>query len=100
MVKHTGFRIEKSVPIPPSRGGSAGLIPGRKQQKYPFIYMDVGDSFAAPRDMGRAPPPSYADRRQTAIKSQATRWCKDYAPDKEFITRIMDGSTVRCWRVK
>src|SRR5689334_11129034 len=98
-MKTSGFRIEKGVPIPPSRGGSSGRIAGKKPPRYPFADMEVGDSFAAPRDMGVAPPPSYADKRQTAIAAHAYRWTRDFDPSKDFTTRLMDGSTVRCWRV-
>lgn len=100
MVKLCGFKIERGLPIPPSRGGSSGRIPGKKPPRYPFADMEVGDSFDAPRDMGVAPPPSYADRRQTAIKAHAYRWCHDFAPETEFTTRLIDGSICRCWRVK
>lgn len=100
MVKTKGFLIEKGVPIPPSRGGSPGRIPGKKPPMYPFGDMEVGDSFAAPRDMGVAPAPSYADRRQTAIAAHAYRWSRDHTPGMDFTTRLVDGSTVRCWRVK
>jgi len=97
-MKTGGFVIKKGIPIPPSRGGSPGRY-GGKPCMYPFDQMDIGDCFDAPRDQGVAPAPSYADRRQTNIKSHSLYWATRYKPGAKFATRIIDGSIIRCWRI-
>jgi len=78
--------IEKNVELPNS---------GRKGV-YPFYEMMVGDSFAAPRDMGDTV--GGQDKRQNTIASCARLYCKKYNLTAKFTVRLVDDNTVRCWR--
>lgn len=86
------FQIEKNIPAPLGSGEA-----GRKSL-YPFAFMEVGDSFAAPRDMGK--DKRGVCQRQNSIASCSRRWAKLHDPESKFATALVDENTVRCWRVK
>lgn len=67
--------------------------------KYPLAQLKVGGRpFDAPRDMGTSP--RGADRRAASIRGAARNWAKRHDPDAEFMTRLVDEHSVRCWRIK
>ena len=65
------YEIEKGVPLKP---------------KYPFLEMDVGDSFVVPL-VDRARP----------VRTAATRASKVYG--KKFACRIQTDGSLRVWRI-
>ena len=84
----TVFKIDKGgKPMPPERNGRAPI--------YPFHDMEIGDSFDAPRDMGKNEKGS--DRRQHAVKCASVRHGQMYG--KDFDVRCIDEYTVRCKRI-
>lgn len=84
------FPVTKEHPIPPKRAGA--------HPKYPFHLMEVGDSFDAPRDMGK--DDDGRCRRRLAVDTSARGYCRRHNPKAKFTTRIFDKDTVRCWRIK
>lgn len=64
--------IEKGVPIP---------------RRFPFEEMEVGDSFAVPKEISK-----------DAIYGSANYYGNKY--NKKFTVRRMDDGTYRCWRIK
>ena len=85
----TIITIEKGVPMPKNGAGRHSI--------YPFAQMEIGDSFAVPNDMGEFP--SRTSRRQKTISGSAASWAKRHNPAAKFATHVIDGNTVRCWRV-
>lgn len=81
--------IIKGIPIPDARADAA----------YPFASMEVGDCFDVPR-CGRAK--DKRDLAQRSIISCAWQWrhSKRGNRDAQFKTKIIDETTVRCWRKK
>lgn len=73
------YTIEKNFP-PPN--------PRRKNEKYPFKAMDIGDSFNAGIlcAAGRV-------RLSSAASQHASRY------GKKFTTHKSEDGSVRCWRV-
>jgi hypothetical protein len=71
------FVIEKGIPLPEGAAGRPG-------DKYPFKNMEVGDSFAFPKEV------------RAAVARSAHYYGK--AQNKKFSTRAVDD-TARCWRV-
>jgi hypothetical protein len=70
------FKIEKNLPVPP---------PAEKVRMYPFLDMEVGDSFAYPSNTHHTVRSSmYSYTRNTTMK---------------FSFRKL-GEESRCWRVK
>lgn len=83
--------IETGIPIPPPRtnrkSGTAN------QRRYPFPFMQVGDSFFVP-----CVNTIQALRHlQQAVSSAAGLYAKRHPP-LAFLTRAIEGG-VRCWRV-
>lgn len=64
-----------------------GTVPGRRQLKYPFRDMEVGDAFDAP----------YTN--WNSVQSNARAFGRGYVPVRTFTTRKIDSDTVRIWRV-
>lgn len=64
------MKIEKNIPLP---------------SKYPFAYMEIGDSFAVPPHIKRA-----------AVTANAMRYGKTHG--MQFTVRLMPDRTLRCWR--
>ena len=58
---------------------------GGKESKYPFMQMEIGDSFQAPEE------------QRNAIRSMATYHTRKHK--RRFIVRKDGGSTVSGWRV-
>lgn len=70
------FEIEKNVPL-------EGIRP---YSKYPFQYMEVGDSFVAPIE------------KRPGIAAMLTRIHKD--KKMKFVTRMSnDRKSIRVWRL-
>ena len=65
-------RIDKQFPIP---------------VKYPFAGMQVGDSFAVPKGVGR-----------TAVSISALRYSRKHGG--KFTVRLMPDRSLRCWRLE
>jgi hypothetical protein len=72
------FPIEKNIPVP--------AFVAKKQPKYPFLKMKVGDSFLSATDSCERISPSMA------------LFHKKY-PNKRFTCRKVEGGA-RVWRVK
>ncbi len=71
------YKVETNVPIP-----------SRDRSKYPFVDMDVGDSFLIPD-----PTDTERKRVQTSAASYGRRH------NKHFVTRTThDG--IRVWRIE
>lgn len=84
------YEIVKDAPVPPDGRGS-------NARKYRFAEMEVGDSFTAPRDMGR--DGAKGCRRQRSIACCARSWVLRNNPTARFITRCLDKDTVQCTRI-
>ncbi len=89
------FVVLKGIPPPTSPPHTRPGSP--RAPMYPFDRMDIGDCFDALRNMGNAY--SYSDKRQASITSSARMWALRNNPNAVFVTRLIDGSTVRCWRI-
>ena len=74
------FEIQKDVPQPK----------GKRNRKYPFANMNVGDSFEAPKHL------------RQSIHSSAKSWAKHNNPSAKFVTRSssVGEETVRVWRIE
>lgn len=72
------IKIDKRVPIPHKVAG------GGRKPRYPWNYMEVGDSFLFPKDV----------KRSTA---QSLTY-KNKANGKQFAIRTMSEG-IRCWRL-
>lgn len=70
------YKVQKGVPLP---------LDVRSKSKYPFLAMDVGDSFLAPK------------KKISTVSAAATYIAKK--TKMKFITR-KDGNGTRVWRVK
>lgn len=72
------IKVEKGIPL--SKGGRRG-----SPSKYPWMAMEVGDSFAVPSEVR-------IDnfRRQAALMGATHQ--------RQFFVRAVDGG-YRCWRV-
>ena len=75
------FSIEKNIPVP-----DASAKKQKKQPKYPFLKMKVGDSFLSATDSCERISPSMA------------LFHKKY-PNKRFTCRTVEGGS-RVWRIK
>lgn len=80
--------INKGIPAPTPNH--------REKPIYPFAQMEVGDSFDAPRDMGRR---QGRDARQAVLLSRAYDYTKKHNPKARFTVRLIDDQTVRVWRI-
>lgn len=69
------YQIEKDVPMPQDK----------REVKYPFAEMEVGDSFLA-------------DCKQASVQNNARVFAKANPPMKFKVRPEGDGA--RCWRVK
>ena len=81
------FEIIKNAPPPPVKASS---------EIYPFVSMEVGDAFDAPRDMGKTR--TGGDRRQNSINAATQTYRKAHNSAAKFTVRILDADTVRCRR--
>ena len=82
--------IEKNVPLPKPRMRSGVTA-------YPFPQMEVGDSFAMPRERGYTLTGS--DKTQNTLSACARNYAKKHNPNARFSVRLIDENTVRVWRV-
>ncbi len=73
------FKIEESIPIPREKVG------GGRPAVYPFNDMKIGDSFAAPSEVGKS--------AMNAARSWAHRH-----PGWSCVCRTQPNGTVRIWR--
>lgn len=77
------YKIEKGITIPAgSRGNGGGLV------KYPFLLMEIGDSFLVPVS---------GTSNVKVMRSLNTRGTQ-FKP-KKFQTRVVKGG-IRVWRVE
>ena len=74
----TSFKIEKGVPLPPSRRG---------RTLYPWADMEVGDSFVAG---------PYSTKFQNNVTTSAALQRRKHG--RSFATR-KDGDNLRVWRI-
>jgi hypothetical protein len=80
------FTIDEGIPVPPRASRSPG------ESKYPFVHMEVGDSFLVPVDAANGDTTTKARGR---IAQACTKASKRY--DVKFIARAVSGG-VRVWR--
>jgi hypothetical protein len=73
---HIMIKIEKGIPAPIHRTNG----------KYPWMIMDIGDSFSFPADVSIS-----------AASSMASNASKRYSP-KKFNAKT-SGDVIRCWRI-
>lgn len=66
------MKVEKNVPLP---------------SKWPFKDMQVGDSFAVPKDISR-----------TTVSIAALRYGRKHG--MKFTVRTTTDRTLRCWRIE
>ena len=73
------LEIQKDVPQPAAK----------RQSKYPFADMNVGDSFKAPKHL------------RQSITNCAKSWVKRNNPSARFLVRSSseDEGAVRVWRI-
>jgi hypothetical protein len=76
------YLIERNIPIPEAIRGN-----GNSNRQYPFLDMEVGDSFYIPQTMGR-----------NGLSAAIWRAKREMA-GANFITRNWEDG-LRCWRVK
>jgi hypothetical protein len=88
------FKIDVGVPIPDRKyEGTPGKHP---HLKYPFPFMEIGDSFFVP--LGGL---SY-DRRGALILTAARSYCRyrNLLPISFILRRDRLQEGIRCWRIK
>ncbi len=73
------FKIEKGIPLAP-HGNSV-----RRQSKYPFSDMKVGDSFAVPAEV------------LSAVRTASIGYSRANGGSKFTIRK--SGKAFRCWRI-
>ena len=85
-----GIKIDKGVPLPPSHHALSGT------SVYPFLQMEVGDSFAMP-----VPDGHDIDSWQSKLSGAARNFQRTvYGRGKQFATRRnAEGTEVRVWRI-
>lgn len=74
------FEIEKGIKIPEDGN--------RRNRKYPFREMDVGDSFFVP----------CTDEEYRKIQSTIKSATRKITPNDFTVRKVENG--VRCWRIK
>lgn len=77
----TAFKIEKGIPIPPSKGGAG------RPTLYPFAKMEVGDSFTI----------ESARKQQGRMCAIASDYGKRHG--MRFTVRTIGDGMLRVWRV-
>ena len=75
------FKIEKGIEIPEKKSG--------RKRKYPFVEMQVGESFFVPIVEGKS-----LQELQAMVGA-----CANAAIGKGKVTVRIDGDGVRCWRI-
>lgn len=86
------FKIEKGIPLPKMVGRK------HKQNKYPFKWMLIGDSFTTGKKFKTAGESDVAIR---SLGSAARNWkAKVGLRGWKFTTAKMPDRTIRIWRVK
>jgi hypothetical protein len=79
---HMTFQIEKNIPLPPK-----ARPPGRSGSMYPFLQLEIGDSFFVPnRENGKTPVVHFSKNKNA--KNSGLK----------FTARKSDGG-VRVWRI-
>ncbi len=69
------FKIEKAI----------ALIPSKRSSKYPFHQMEIGDSFAVPREL------------EHSVRARAYQFNKT-SKDRHFVVRVdKQANTLRVW---
>ena len=85
------FEIQKNVPIPESRGRHG------RPNNYPFVDMEVGDSFAV-----AVGPEKTIASVQRQLRSVAVSFARRNASYQKYVTRALvedgTGVVVRIWR--
>lgn len=75
------YKIDKNVPLPSSGN--------KRNSKYPWAQMKVGDSFVVPWD------------KYVAVQAHMSYTNRRYKGERHFICRKAgDGKTYRVWRDK
>jgi len=87
------FTIEKGVPHP------AGHWAGNRTL-YPFLQMEVGDSFAVPLSGERAKAGrGSTDKTAAKLRASASSHSMRYPGVKFSVRTISAENIVRCWRI-
>lgn len=84
------YAIDKNIPIPQRLGATSTL--------YPFIKMEVGDSFSVARN-----PAKKLSALQARLTAAATGYRKTQAKigkTVKFTVRKVDANTMRVWRIE
>ena len=77
------FTIQSGIPMP-----EGGKHLGRTR-KYPWMEMEVGDSFACP------------EGQHDSVRTAALSWTARHPEDRRvFSVRKLDNGTYRCWRIE
>lgn len=84
------FKIEKGIPIPPSKGGQPPV-----RIKYPWAQMEIGDSFV----VGIHPPETISGVRKR-LRAAGDKWCQKHQPVAMIKTRIEGQDQIRVWKDK
>lgn len=74
--KNGKIKIDKNIPEPKSNG-----------RKYPFVRMEVGDSFLFPTDIAKG-----------TARTAASSASRKFTPRKFTVHSTEDG--MRCWRIQ
>ena len=83
------FKIEKNIPLPPRAGDGA-------PPKYPFLEMEVGDSFVIPAD-----DPAFRTRQGGGRVHPAQNCFAYYAKrGLKFASRSQPDGSMRVWRTE
>ena len=78
----TEYKLEKNVPLPND------LEYMGAKRKYPWLEMEVGDSFAIP------------EGRHESVRTASAAWVLRHPErDMRFSVRKLEDGTYRCWRV-
>lgn len=80
------FKIQKNVPMIKIYESKR-----RKQNKYPFKIMGVGDSFCYGK---------YSREEMTKISNAARIWAKEVGSSFKFSCRKTEDNKIRIWRVE
>lgn len=84
------FKIEKNIPIPPSKGGQPPLT-----RKYPWAEMELEDSFLVRIPMGVTP-----ETIRKRMSRAGNNWCQKNQPLAMVKTRVWDADHIRVWKTK
>lgn len=89
------IKVEQNIPIPP-------IAQNARVSKYPYMQMEVGDSFSVSAETESAESGETIDNGTLRRRMrQSLNWAnKRYASEGRKFSSRFDGACVRIWRVQ